>query len=223
MRDFLELYQIAAKRKGGDSELEKMLSRPLTANQLAETREDRWLSAMAKCLFQAGFNWKVIEAKWAGFELAFDQFNPKRVAFYDGEGMDRLLSDKRIVRNGAKIKAVIDNAALLIDLAKSHGSAAKFFADWPDDDYAGLLVFLSKRGSRLGGITGQRVLRSMGKDSFILSKDVTARLVAEGVVDKPPSSKRDMLAVQAAFNVWRDESGRSLTEISRILALSVGA
>jgi len=48
-----------------------------------------------------------------------------------------------------------------------------------------------------------------------------ARLIAEGVIDKNPTSKTAMKQVQAAFNVWQDESGRSLTEISRVLALSV--
>ncbi len=223
MRDFVEIFGIAAARKGGEAALEDMLVRPLSKDQLAETKDDRWLSTMAKCLFQAGFNWKVIDAKWEGFEAAFDGFEPKRVAYYDNGTLDRLLLDKRIVRNGAKIKAVIENAAFLVDLATEHGSAARFFADWPDEDYIGLLDLLGKRGSRLGGVAGQRVLRTMGKDSFILSADVTARLIAEGVVDKAPSSKRDMAAVQAAFNRWRHESGRSLTEISRVLAMSVGA
>jgi 3-methyladenine DNA glycosylase Tag len=80
---------------------------------------------------------------------------------------------------------------------------------------------MKKRGARLGGATGQYFLRFMGVDSFILSRDVTARLIAEGVIDKSPTSKRAMTAVQAAFNQWQEQSGRSLTEISRILAMSV--
>ncbi len=223
MRDFEEIFEISAARKGGPKALEMLLEPPLTPQRLAETGDDRWLSAMAKCLFQAGFNWKVIEAKWQGFEEAFDGFDPRRVAHYNDEDLDRLLADKRIVRNGAKISAVIENAIFLKDLASEHGSAARFFADWPSDDYIGLLEVLTKRGARLGGATGQRMLRMMGRDSFILSNDVTARLIAEGVVDKAPSSRRDMAAVQAAFNIWRAQSGRSLTEISRVLAMSVGA
>jgi hypothetical protein len=42
-------------------------------------------------------------------------------------------------------------------------------------------------------------------------------------VDKTPGSKRELAAVQQAFNSWAAESGRSLTEISRILALSIDA
>ncbi|OWU85713.1 3-methyladenine DNA glycosylase [Oceanicola sp. 22II-s10i] len=221
MRSFDEIYRIAADRKGGDAELEALLSKPKPTEEIAVIPDDRWLSAFAKAIFQAGFNWTVIDNKWPGFETAFDGFDPVRVAHYHDEHMDRLLADKGIVRNGAKIASVIDNARLLTELAAEHGSASKAFADWPRTDYIGLLAMLQKRGSRLGGNTGQRALRSMGLDSFILSQDVSARLVAEGVVDKPPSSARDMKAVQAAFDTWVGQSGRSMTEISRVLAYSV--
>lgn len=222
MRDFAEIHAIAAARKGGARALDAMMSGPLPKAELAATPDDRWLSAMAKAVFQAGFSWPVIEKKWPGFETAFDGFAPARVANYGDADMDRLLADAGIVRNGAKIQSVIDNAVFLTDLAAEHGSAARFFADWPEADLVGLLEVMSKRGARLGGNTGQRVLRMMGKDSFVLSPDVTARLIAEGVVDKPPTSKRDMAAVQAAFNDWAVQSGRSLTEISRTLAMSIG-
>ena len=221
MRSAGEIVEIAAARKGGTEALEAMLTKPLSVEELEATRDDRWLSAMTKCVFQAGFSWKVIESKWRGFESAFEGFGPSRVALYHDEDMARLVSASGIVRNGAKIGAVVKNAILLVELAKYHGSAARFLAHWPDDDYVGLLEFLAKRGARLGGGTGQRVMRQMGKDSFILSPDAAARLIEEGVVDKPPTSKREMIAVQEAFNVWRSQSDRSLTEISRILAMSI--
>jgi hypothetical protein len=41
------------------------------------------------------------------------------------------------------------------------------------------------------------------------------------VVDKPPTSKKALAAVQAAFNAWAEESGRDLSQISRVLAMSV--
>jgi hypothetical protein len=45
----------------------------------------------------------------------------------------------------------------------------------------------------------------------------------QGIVEqKNPSSKQALRAVQEAFCRWREERGRSLSEISRILACSVG-
>lgn len=223
MRSFEEIFAIAADRKGGRQALEALLERPKPAAELAAIPDDRWLSEAAKCIFQAGFNWKVIDAKWPGFEAAFDGFDPARLALWADAEMDRLLKDERVVRNGAKLQAVLDNAVFLSGLAREHGSAARVFADWPRADYVGLLEMLAKRGSRLGGNTGQRFLRNMGVDSFILSASVSARLVAEGVSVRPPSSKKDMAAVQASFEAWSAESGRSFTEISRVLAMSIDA
>ncbi|MDF1730416.1 MAG: DNA-3-methyladenine glycosylase I [Minwuia sp.] len=221
MQDFDAIYRIAADRHGGSDALEARLTRPVPAAELAQVPADRWLAAMAKCLFQAGFNWSVIEKKWPGFEAAFDGFDVARVAFYHDEDMDRLLADKGIVRNAAKISAVIANARFLQELAQEHGSAGAAFANWPNEDYVDLLQLIAKRGSRLGAVTGQRMLRSMGRDSFILSQDVTAQLIAEGVVDRPPTAQRDMRAVQDAFNTWSAQSGRGLTAISQTLAFSI--
>ncbi len=50
----------------------------------------------------------------------------------------------------------------------------------------------------------------------------SAALIAAGVVQRKPTSKRDIAAVQDAFNRWREQSGRSLAHISRTLACSVG-
>jgi 3-methyladenine DNA glycosylase Tag len=154
-------------------------------------------------------------------EEAFDGFDPWRVASYDDCEIDRLLSDARIIRNAAKVMAVVDNANFLRSIASKHGSVGAFFAEWPNETFVDLLAVLANQGTRLGGLTGQRVLRMMGRDGFVLSPDVIARLVAEGVVDKPPSSKRDLAATQQAFNHWSAQSGRGLTQISQILAFSV--
>ena len=50
---------------------------------------------------------------------------------------------------------------------------------------------------------------------------MVAALIREGVVRRRPGGKRDLAAVQAAFNRWSAESGRDLTAISRVLAMSI--
>ena len=220
MRSFDQIFEIAAKRKGGSEALEALLTKPLSAQELAAIPEDRWLATMTRCIFQAGFNWKVIENKWDGFETAFDGFDVGRCAMMDDEKFDALVGDTRIVRNPIKIATVRDNAAFLLELRDDSG-AGKVLGGWPSADYIGLLGMLKKRGSHLGGNSAQYAMRFIGRDSFILSKDVTARLIAEGVIDKPGTSKAAMTAIQGAFNTWMDQSGRSLTEISRVLAMSV--
>ncbi|SHG42576.1 DNA-3-methyladenine glycosylase I [Cognatishimia maritima] len=220
MRDFDELFTIAAVRKGGPEALEAMLPTPLSAAELAAIPEDRWLAQFTKSIFQAGFNWKVIENKWPGFEEAFHGFDVNRCAFLNDEEFDALLSNAAVVRNGMKLRTVIDNAMFIQDL-RDDGGIGKVIGNWPATDFIGLLDLLKKRASRLGGMSAAYSLRFMGVDSFILSQDVTARLIAEGVIDKPATSKTAQKAVQSAFNTWMDQSGRGLSQISRVLALSV--
>lgn len=221
LRPFAEIFAIAAGRKGGAAAFEATLPQPKSRVQLAAIPDDRWLAGMTRSIFQAGFSWKVIETKWPGFEAAFWGFDVGRCAMMSDDDLDALLKDTRIVRNGAKIRTVAENAAFLQRLAAEHGSAAKAFADWPSQDFAGLFLLLKKQAAHLGGTSGQYFLRQMGVDGFVLSRDVVRALVREGVVDKAPTSQRGLAQVQAAFNAWHAESGRPFSAISRTLACSV--
>jgi len=223
MRSFDEIFAIAAERKGGTDAVEAQLPRLPRPDELAAIGDDRVLAGMTRAIFQAGFSWKVIDAKWPGFEEAFEGFVPVRWKFMSDDDLDELLKDKRIVRNGAKITTVRDNAILICDLEDEYGSAAKCIADWPMEDFVGLLEMLKKRGSRLGGNTGPYFLRFLGKDGWVLGRDGVAALIREGVVDKEPTGKGAMRAVQEAFNIWAAESGRSFAHISRVLAMSIDA
>jgi len=222
MHTFNEIFDMAVARKGSKEAVTEFMQRPKSIKELEAIGNDRWLACMTKCIFQAGFNWKVVESMWPGFEAAFHEFDTGRCAMLHDEDFDELISNKKIVRHGTKIRSVQANAVFINQLTAEHGSAAAAIAKWPSDDFTGLLLMLKKRGSRLGGNTGQYFLRFMGVDGFILSRDVTARLIAEGIIDKQATSQKDLKAVQDAFNQWKQQSNRSLTEISRVLALSIG-
>jgi 3-methyladenine DNA glycosylase Tag len=223
MKHFATIRARAAKRKGGDAELNALLPKVKSAAALARMKDDRVLSDMTKRIFSAGFAWSVIEKKWPGFEAAFLGFEPKRLLAQPDEFWERLVSDPRIVRNGQKIMAVRANAQFISDIAKQHGSFGKFLATWPPTDQVGLLDVLAKQGARLGGRTGQFLLRFIGKDSFVLSMDVVTCLRDAGLdISENPSSKRDLRKIQEQFNAWVAETGLPLTHLSRICAMSIG-
>lgn len=222
MRAFEDIEALAIEHHGSRETVEEKLGKPKPADELVAIPDDRWLSGMTQAVFSAGFVWKVIEAKWDGFEAAFDGFDPGKVALYSDDDIARLVSDERIVRNGQKITATVKNAQFVQATAAEHGSFGAFLANWPPSDQIGLLDHFGKHASRLGGSTGQYFLRFSGWDAFIASGDVVKALIREGVIDKPPTSKGAMKKVQDAFTHWTEETGRSQTEISRTLALSVG-
>jgi len=67
--------------------------------------------------FQAGLSWITILRKRPRFREAFAGFDPRTVAAFGPDDVERLLADPGIVRNRAKILAVIGNAALVAAMA----------------------------------------------------------------------------------------------------------
>jgi DNA-3-methyladenine glycosylase I len=71
---------------------------------------------------QAGLSWNTILRKRENFRLAFDQFQIDVVAGYGEEKYTELLSNAGIVRNKAKIRAIIHNANRVLEVQKELGS-----------------------------------------------------------------------------------------------------
>jgi 3-methyladenine DNA glycosylase Tag len=223
MQQFKTIRARAAKRKGGEAKLVALLPKLTSKAAFAKIPDHRMLADMAKRIFSAGFAWSVIEKKWPGFEAAFLGFEPKRLLAQPDEFWEKLASDSRIVRNAQKIMSMRENAAFIDEIARQHGSFAKFLAAWPGSDQIGLLDLLAKKGARLGGGTGQYFLRFIGKDAFVLSVDVVACLREAGLdISESPTSKKDLRKIQDQFNAWAEETGLPLTHLSRICAMSIG-
>ncbi|WP_064693765.1 DNA-3-methyladenine glycosylase I [Rhizobium aegyptiacum] len=225
MISFEAIRQRAEERKGGAAALQALLQnhRP-DPDRLRTMPDDRILADMSRRIFYSGFVQKVIDAKWPGFEAAFSGFDPAALNIAPDDYWHELTSDERIIRNGAKIMSVRANAAFVRELANEYGSAGAFFADWPREDQIGLLDLLSKRGSRLGGMTGQYLLRGIGRDSFVATLDVLACLRSAGVpLSSSGTAKKDQQLIQKVFNDWAEETGLSFIHLSRISAYSIDA
>ncbi len=223
MTAFKAIRARAEMRKGGAKALAGLLPPKPNPKALAKVTDDRVLAEMTKRVFCAGFAWSVIEKKWPGFEEAFLGFEAPRLLIQPDEYWDGLTKDTRIVRNGAKIMSVRENARFVAEISKEHGSFAKFLAGWPSTDEVGLLDLLAKRGNRLGGNSGQMLLRYLGWDGFVTSKDVVICLRDAGLdIAEAPKSKRDLSRIQEQFNAWAGETGLPFVHLSRICAMSVG-
>ena len=216
-----DLLEIAAKKYGSEDLVRTMLPRAASKAELSAIPDDRYLSAASKCIFQAGFVWRVIEAKWSEFEETFNGFNPLGMASMSDERIEELMQDKRIVRNRQKILTIRDNGLMMTEIASEHGSFAQLIANWPSSNIIELWSLLKRRGSRLGGMSGPRLLRAVNKDTFILTEEVGRALVNHNLIGTiPTNSKKSMQAAQSVFNQLSDTSGWSLCQISKLLALT---
>ncbi len=71
---------------------------------------------------QAGLSWLTILKKRENFRKAFDGFRPEIIVGYSPAKMEELLQDAGIIRNRAKIAAIVTNARLTLEVQKEFGS-----------------------------------------------------------------------------------------------------
>jgi 3-methyladenine DNA glycosylase Tag len=211
----------AARTRLGAAALEVRITQPRSAAELKAQTDDRYLSQMELRIFRAGLKHSLVDAKWPAFEEVFDRFEPRGVRAMSDEALEALLGDRRLIRHWGKLKSVRDNAAAMIGVAEEYGSFSAWLADWPGTDIVGLWEALAKRFSQMGGNSGPSFLRMVGKDTFVLTRSVTAALKHWGAADAPPKNRKDRAAVQSHFNTWAAETGRPLCQLSLILAASV--
>lgn len=220
---FEYFLDLAYQRKGGPDGVNQHLPRVANPSELIALGDDRYLAAITKCVFRAGFVWRIIEQKWPGFEEAFSGFVPVYWQQVPPERLEALAKDERIVRNMQKITTVPRNAFMVAEASEQHGGFGKFLADWPSSDQVGLLLWLKKNGARLGGASAQYFLRMVGWDGFVLSSDVIAALQNHNLMDATPGSQKALKQAQQVFNQWHQETKLPYAHLSKILSLTLDA
>ena len=222
LEPFARLHQRAADRKGGTAHLKVLLGPADRQADLLTLSDDRYLSAMTKKIFQSGFVWRVVENKWPDFEDSFFGFDIEKILMMPDEMLERKASEPKIIRNFNKVKTIKHNAQMIFSEQQNGHSFAEFIQQWPSNDVIGLWAYLKKNGARLGGNTGPYALRALGKDTFLLSRDVEAYFRAHDIISGGIQSKTSLSSIQAAFNQWQQESDLSLSQLSRLVAYATG-
>ena len=113
--------------------------------------------------FQAGLSWSTILNKRENFKKAFSNFDPVKISKYTEKDYERLMNDPGIIRNKLKIRAMINNAKIFLELQKEFGTFDKYI--WQFVDYK---TIGGKR--KIGGHWP-----STSKESDAMSKDLKDR------------------------------------------------
>ena len=82
---------------------------------------------------QAGLSWITILRKRDNYRLAFDHFDPGKVAFYEQQKVSDLLKDSGIVRNRLKIQATVNNAQRFLEVQEEFGSFNRYLWEFVDN------------------------------------------------------------------------------------------
>jgi 3-methyladenine DNA glycosylase Tag len=90
--------------------------------RIEPTSVNDYLEVMSKAVFQSGISWKVVESKWSSIREAFHGFDVPTVAGFAEFDVEELTQDKRVIRHGRKLKAIVQNAQRMLELEQEHGS-----------------------------------------------------------------------------------------------------
>ena len=71
---------------------------------------------------QAGLSWSIVLKKREGYRRAFSQFDPRKVARYTENRIQKLTADPSIIRNRMKIEAAVRNARAFLAIRDEFGS-----------------------------------------------------------------------------------------------------
>jgi len=71
---------------------------------------------------QAGLSWSTILLKREGYRKAFDNFDIKKIANYDEEKINSLVTNPQIIRNKLKIRSTVTNAIATLEVIEEFGS-----------------------------------------------------------------------------------------------------
>lgn len=124
-----------------------------------------YLEMMTAIMFISGLSRSVVENKWDGFLAAFEEFDVATVAGFTAVDVERLSQDTRIVRYKAKIRAVVDNARQMQEMAGEHGSFGAWLRQMLDSEGVDPTAReMGKRFKYMSEQSSQRYLYAVGED-----------------------------------------------------------
>ena len=78
---------------------------------------------------QAGLSWRTILDKREAYRVAFDRFDPVKVALYGDAKLEELAQNAGIVRNRLKIRSAVENAKAFLKVQQTFGSFDAYIWD----------------------------------------------------------------------------------------------
>jgi len=81
---------------------------------------------------QAGLSWLTILRKRQNYRIAFDDFNPEKMAGYDSARLTRLLNNDGIIRNKLKLDSAVKNARAFLELESGSVGFSKYIWSFVD-------------------------------------------------------------------------------------------
>lgn len=133
---------------------------------------------------QAGLNWLTILKKRENYRVAYEEFDPKKVAKFDEDKIEELLNNSGIVRNKLKVRSSVNNAKLFLQIQQEFGSFDKYI--WNFVNYKPVVnIFKNIKELPATSELSDRVSKDLKNRGFkfVGSTIIYAHLQATGIIN----------------------------------------
>jgi DNA-3-methyladenine glycosylase I len=133
---------------------------------------------------QAGLSWLTVLKKRDAFRLFCNQFDPAKLVLYNEKTIDALMQRSELIRNRAKLKALVENARACLVVSDRHGSFSDYVWQFVD---AKVVHHHFEKASQIPSVTSVslRMAKQMQQDGFrfVGGKVCYAFMQASGMVN----------------------------------------
>lgn len=127
--------------------------------------EKGYFEILSKAVFNAGFSYQVVNTKWQGIKEVFEEFDPKIISRWTIDEISDALESPKIIRNGKKVKAIVSNAKVFLELVEEHMSFDNYLKSFRNEPYEERQKIIAKQFKWLGPTGAHFFLWSIGEDA----------------------------------------------------------
>ena len=127
--------------------------------------EKGYFEILSKAVFNAGFSYQVVNTKWEGIKEVFNEFDPEIISNWTIDEVSDALESPKIIRNGKKVKAIVTNAKIFLELIEKHSSFDNYLKSFRDKPYEEKQKIIAKQFKWLGPTGAHFFLWSIGEDT----------------------------------------------------------
>ena len=137
----------------------------ITPPRKKPSKEREYFEILSKAVFNAGFSYQVVRSKWEGIKEVFHEFDPKIISNWTVDDIGNALESPKTIRNSRKVKAIISNAKVFLEIIEKHGSFDKYLNTFRESPYEEKQKILAKQFKWLGPTGAHFFLWSVGEDA----------------------------------------------------------
>ena len=127
--------------------------------------EKGYFEILSKAVFNAGFSYQVVRTKWEGIKEVFNEFDPEIISNWTIDEVSDALESPKIIRNAKKVKAIVSNAQIFLELVRKHRSFENYLESFRDKCYEDKQQIIAKQFKWLGPTGAHFFLWSIGEDA----------------------------------------------------------